>query len=80
MLEHDADYIPIIYVTQRARQQGHFRSIKGRGKPLDRNVEESNPFIAREEFLMNRIVQRNGAAPPWVELQGGKPFYRNYRN
>lgn len=21
---------------------------------------------------MNRIVQRNGAAPPWVELQGGK--------
>lgn len=26
----------------------------------------------REEFLMNRIVQRNGAAPPWVEAQGGK--------
>ncbi len=32
-------------------------------------VEERNPFIAREEFLMNRIVQRNGAAPPWVDLQ-----------
>jgi len=26
---------------------------------------------AREEFLMNRIVQRNRAAPPWVEVQGG---------
>jgi len=33
---------------------------------------ERNPFIAREEFLMNRMVQRNGAAPPWVELQAGK--------
>jgi len=33
---------------------------------------ERNPFIACEEFLMNRIVQRNGAAPPWVELQAGK--------
>ena len=34
--------------------------------------DEGNPFIGREEFLMNRIVQRNGAAPPWVELQAGK--------
>ena len=34
--------------------------------------DERNPFIGREEFLMNRIVQRNGAAPPWVELQAGK--------
>ena len=37
-----------------------------------RHIDESNPFIAREEFFMNRIVQRNGAAPPWVEVQGGK--------
>lgn len=34
--------------------------------------DERNPFIGREEFLMNRIVQRNGAVPPWVELQTGK--------
>ena len=34
--------------------------------------DEKNPFIGREEFLMNRIVQRNGAVPPWVELQTGK--------
>ena len=37
--------------------------------------EEKNPFIGREEFLMNRIVQRNGAVPPWVELQAGEPFH-----
>jgi DnaJ homolog subfamily C member 28 len=56
-------------VMQRARREGHFRTIKGRGKPLERSVEEHNPFIAREEFLMNRIVQGQGAAPPWVEIQ-----------
>ncbi|KAG7097501.1 hypothetical protein E1B28_004843 [Marasmius oreades] len=54
---------------ERARAAGAFAFVKGRGKPLVRTVEESNPFIAREEFLMNRIVQKNGAAPPWVELQ-----------
>ncbi|EIN11057.1 hypothetical protein PUNSTDRAFT_101046 [Punctularia strigosozonata HHB-11173 SS5] len=52
-----------------ARQAGHFNKISGRGKPIKRHDDEGNPFIAREEFLMNRIVQRNGAAPPWVELQ-----------
>ncbi|KAG6809576.1 hypothetical protein H0H92_015697 [Tricholoma furcatifolium] len=55
---------------QKARQAGLFQNVKGRGKPLVASIEESNPFIAREEFLMNRIVQRNGAVPPWVEVQG----------
>ena len=59
-------------MIQRARSKGVFNGVKGRGKPLVRMQEESNPFIAREEFLMNRIVQRNGAAPPWVEVQAGK--------
>ena len=58
------------FSAQRARQEGHFRTIKGRGKPLERSHEEHNPFIAREEFLLNRIVQRQGASPPWVEVQG----------
>ncbi|KAG2156355.1 hypothetical protein DEU56DRAFT_937463 [Suillus clintonianus] len=54
---------------QKARAAGHFDKIKGRGQPIVRLSDEHNPFIAREEFLMNRIVQRNGAAPPWVEVQ-----------
>ena len=65
---------PIDILMQQARNEGHFRTIKGRGKPLSRDTEHSNPFIAREEFLMNRIVQRQGAAPPWVEYQAGKSF------
>ncbi|KAL4251118.1 hypothetical protein ABKN59_005635 [Abortiporus biennis] len=55
---------------EKARQEGQFKVIKGRGKPLHQVAEEKNPFIPREEFLLNRIVQRNGAAPPWVEIQG----------
>ncbi|KAJ6482126.1 hypothetical protein C8R47DRAFT_1134000 [Mycena vitilis] len=54
---------------EQARRAGLFNYVKGRGKPITRAPEESNPFIAREEFLMNRIVKRNGAAPPWVQLQ-----------
>ncbi|KAG2369750.1 hypothetical protein BDR07DRAFT_1267006 [Suillus spraguei] len=54
---------------QKARAAGHFDKIKGRGQPMVKLSDEHNPFIAREEFLMNRIVQRNGAAPPWVEIQ-----------
>ncbi|KAH9927274.1 uncharacterized protein B0H18DRAFT_1003826 [Fomitopsis serialis] len=55
---------------QRAREEGLFNSVKGRGQPLAFTTQDRNPFIAREEFLMNRIVQRQGAAPPWVEVQG----------
>ncbi|KAF8806177.1 hypothetical protein BYT27DRAFT_7212436 [Phlegmacium glaucopus] len=55
---------------EKARKAGLFNSIKGRGQPLVQSMDERNPFITREEFLMNRIVQRNGAAPPWVEVQG----------
>ncbi|KAI0306891.1 hypothetical protein B0F90DRAFT_1807630 [Multifurca ochricompacta] len=32
--------------------------------------DEHNAFITRMEFLMNRIVQRQGVALPWVEIQG----------
>ncbi|KAI0371625.1 hypothetical protein BV20DRAFT_941826 [Pilatotrama ljubarskyi] len=55
---------------EKARQAGHFNNIKGRGQPIAQAAEDKNPFIGREEYLMNRIVQRQGAAPPWVEVQG----------
>jgi DnaJ family protein C protein 28 len=58
--------------VKEARAQGRFGGTKGRGKPMVISDDEKNPFVGREEFLMNRIVQRNGAAPPWVELQAGK--------
>lgn len=51
-----------------ARQAGVFKTNKLRGKPLRRDVDETNPYLKREEFFMNRIIKRQGAAPPWVEL------------
>ncbi|KAJ8507161.1 hypothetical protein ONZ45_g10437 [Pleurotus djamor] len=54
---------------EKAKISGVFNNVKGRGQPIVRKSEEYNPFIAREEYIMNRIVQRNGAAPPWVEIQ-----------
>jgi DnaJ homolog subfamily C member 28 len=58
-----------------ARRAGKFASLPGRHKPLERSTEEHNPFIARDEFLLNRLVQRQGAAPPWVEIQAGVPVF-----
>ncbi|KAF8607807.1 hypothetical protein BDV93DRAFT_487688 [Ceratobasidium sp. AG-I] len=54
---------------QRAQATGAFDKLEGRGKPFRRTSDEMNPFVAREEFLMNRIVRKNDAAPPWVEFQ-----------
>ena len=51
-----------------ALDSGAFKENKLRGKPIQRDMEEKNPFLAREEYFMNRIVKRQGAAPPWVEL------------
>lgn len=51
-----------------ARAAGFFKENKLRGKPLEWEVHERNPYLGKEEFLMNRIVKRQGAAPPWVEL------------
>ncbi|GAA5871102.1 hypothetical protein JCM16303_001689 [Sporobolomyces ruberrimus] len=54
---------------KKAREQGLFKNVKGRGKPIPRDEEEGNPFISREDFLINRILKTQDAAPPWIELQ-----------
>ncbi|KAG8741346.1 hypothetical protein FRC10_002963 [Ceratobasidium sp. 414] len=59
---------------QHAQATGAFDKLEGRGKPFQHTADEMNPFVAREEFLMNRIVRKNDAAPPWVELQKGEHF------
>jgi DnaJ homolog subfamily C member 28 len=51
--------------------KGAFDNLKGIGKPLQKDVAAANPFISAEDYLLNAYVQRNGATPPWVELQQG---------
>jgi hypothetical protein len=56
---------------EQARRDGSFNTLKGRGKPIPKeDGEEANSPLSRTEILMNRIVKRQGVAPPWVELQG----------
>ncbi|GAA5837347.1 hypothetical protein JCM3766R1_000420 [Sporobolomyces carnicolor] len=54
---------------KKAREQGLFRNVKGRGKPLPKDDEEGNPYLSRDDFLINRILKSQDAAPPWIELQ-----------
>ncbi|KAK8844680.1 hypothetical protein IAR55_006529 [Kwoniella newhampshirensis] len=54
---------------QRAREAGFFKITNGKGMPIPRDPEARNPHIDTGELLMNRIVKRQGALPPWIELQ-----------
>lgn len=54
---------------QRAREAGMLTPTQGLGKPIPVDPNAGNPFIERGELFMNRIVKRQGALPPWIELQ-----------
>lgn len=53
---------------EEARRLGVFDRNPLHGKPLTSDHNEYNPHLGREEFFLNRIVHRQGARPPWVEL------------
>jgi len=53
---------------EEARRSGVFERNSLRGKPISTDHNESNPHLGREEFFLNRMVHRQGARPPWVEL------------
>ncbi|PHZ09003.1 uncharacterized protein RHIMIDRAFT_181092, partial [Rhizopus microsporus ATCC 52813] len=52
-----------------AKAKGEFDNLPGSGKPLQEDYFKNNPYLDQTEYLLNRIVQRNGAAPPWVIMQ-----------
>ncbi|SCV72832.1 BQ2448_4369 [Microbotryum intermedium] len=55
--------------VNQAIRNGLFKELKGRGKPLKVDEAASNPFLPREDRLINRVVKGQGAMPPWIELQ-----------
>lgn len=69
---------------KKAREQGLFKNVKGRGKPIPRDEEEGNPFISREDFLINRLVahsQFRDFCPRIKEkLEAASSIVANYRN
>jgi DnaJ family protein C protein 28 len=48
--------------------RGEFNDLP-RGKPLERDYYASSPYIDTTEYFLNRLIKRQGAAPPWVEKQ-----------
>ncbi|CAG8458931.1 851_t:CDS:10 [Diversispora eburnea] len=54
---------------QDAIAAGEFNNLPYHGKPLPIDPNENNPYLDRTEFFMNRLVQRQGAAPAWIEYQ-----------
>lgn len=55
---------------ERARSNGWFNNVPGRGKPIPTDPEQSNPYTDSTEYFMNRIIKRQGAKPAWIELLG----------
>ncbi|KAK6943916.1 DnaJ-lke protein, subfamily C, member 28, conserved domain [Dillenia turbinata] len=46
-------------------EEGQFENLPGKGKPLDLNM---NPHADPAEDTLYRILNKNGCAPEWVEL------------
>ncbi|KAG8757829.1 hypothetical protein FRC14_001361 [Serendipita sp. 396] len=54
---------------ENARARGAFSNLKGIGKPLNKDPYEANPFVPPTDLILNNLVKRNGASPPWIEFQ-----------
>lgn len=59
----------IVNVVERrvwnAMEEGQFENLPGKGKPLDLSI---NPHVDPAEDTLYRILNKNGCAPEWVEL------------
>ena len=51
-------------IIERARQDGAFDNLQGRGKPL--KLDE-NPFLDRDWQMAYHLLQENGFAPAFIE-------------
>lgn len=53
-----------------AISRGQFKSIpRGKGKNVEKDHNASSPFLDTTEYFMNRMIQRQGIVPPWIEKQ-----------
>lgn len=48
--------------------RGQFKNIP-RGKGVERDARADNPFIDTTEYILNKMIQRQDLAPPWIEKQ-----------
>jgi len=57
-------------IIQEAMRRGDFDNLPGKGKPLDLDRDEPDPYAGKEgSWLVNRILRENKVAPLWIELE-----------
>ncbi|MBP2018960.1 hypothetical protein J2Z79_002376 [Symbiobacterium terraclitae] len=57
-------------IIQEAMRKGEFDNLPGKGKPLDLEKDEPDPYAAGEgSWIVNRILRENKVAPLWIELE-----------
>jgi hypothetical protein len=50
--------------------RGQFRNIpRGKGMNVERDYNANSPFLDTTEYFMNKIIQKQEIAPPWIEKQ-----------
>lgn len=50
--------------------RGQFKNIpRGKGTNIERDYTASSPFLDTTEYFMNKIIQKQGIVPPWIEKQ-----------
>ncbi|KAL8509308.1 hypothetical protein ACS0TY_016493 [Phlomoides rotata] len=62
----ETDIINVVeHRVYHAMEEGQFENLPGKGKPLDLNT---NPHADSAEDTLYRVLNKNGCAPEWVEL------------
>ena len=54
---------------QAAQQQGLFKNLPGAGKPAEKDHLAQSPYLDPTEYFLNRIIQKQGSKPPWIQAQ-----------
>lgn len=52
-----------------AIKKGEFDNLPGKGKPLDLEKDEPDPYDPDGSWMVNRILRNNKVAPLWIELE-----------
>lgn len=56
-------------IIRAAMDRGDFDELPGRGRPLDLERDEPDPYAREGSWIVNRVLRQNKAAPLWIELE-----------
>lgn len=58
-------------IIEQAMRRGDFDDLPGKGKPLDLEQDEPDPYAREGSWIVNRVLRQNKTAPLWIELEKG---------